>query len=329
MNTPSLKNIRLCRNINQFINDINRSVYGLFCKSLHKPRYTKRHIKFQKSILIITAVFTPILQAADTHTPGLFDFHVHLRDGEKSLQAYEEQLQEGHLQVSGIGAMWFGGSNQALAGQTEKIQSGNDGIIALAAKYPKVMPIGTVHPYDGQAALLELERIVAKGVKVLKIHPHTQKFDPDDSRVLTLVQRAGELGVIILMDNANILPGDSEKLFNLALKAPKTKFIFAHLGGLNFRFWNILKPVRTAEGLFGENIYFDISAMVEVVAGSPLEEEYIWTIRNVGVDHVLLGSDYPQYSLEQNLVALEKLALTEEEKAKIRYQNAEALFSPQ
>jgi predicted TIM-barrel fold metal-dependent hydrolase len=144
--------------------------------------------------------------------------------------------------------------------------------------------------------------------------------------VLTLVKRAGEHGVVVLMDNANILPGDSEKLFNLALAAPRTKFIFAHLGGLNFRFRNILKAARTAEGLFGNNIYFDISATVALVADSPVEEEFVWTIRNVGVDHVLMGSDYPQYSLEQNMSALDRLGLTDAEKAKIRTENARLLL---
>jgi predicted TIM-barrel fold metal-dependent hydrolase len=132
-------------------------------------------------------------------------------------------------------------------------------------------------------------------------------------------------GVIVLMDNANILPGDSEKLFNLALSAPKTTFIFAHLGGLNFRFWNILKAVRTAEGLFGENIYFDIS-IAPIIAGSPIEEEFVWTIRNVGADRVLLGSDYPQYSLDQVIEALDRLSLTSAEKTKIRSGNALRLF---
>ncbi len=33
------------------------------------------------------------------------------------------------------------------------------------------------------------------------------------------------------MDNANILPGDSENLFNLAVAYPKTKFIFAIWAG--------------------------------------------------------------------------------------------------
>jgi len=276
-------------------------------------------------VFLVGAALAAFVQVAAAQSP-IFDSHVHLWKGEESLQAYEEQVKKAHLEVAGIGAMWFGGPNQALAGKPDEIRAGNDGIIALAAKHAKVLPIATVHPYDGPAAVTELERVAAKGIKVLKIHPHTQKFDPDDPRVLTLVQRAGQLGVIVLMDNANILPGDSEKLFNLALKAPKTKFIFAHLGAMNFRFWNILKAARTAQGLFDDNIYFDISAIVVLVANSPIEDEFVWTMRNVGIDRVLLGSDYPQYSLEQNVSALGRLALDESEKAKIRYENARALF---
>lgn len=256
----------------------------------------------------------------------IFDAHVHLHEGAASLEAYEAQLRATNQHVFGFGAMWFGGPNQALEGRPERIRAKNAALIALASKHPNMMPIATVHPYDGQAALTELGRVASAGVRILKIHPHTQRFDTGDPRVLELVRRAGELGVVVLIDNASILPGDSEKLFNLALAAPRTRFIFAHLGGFNFRFWNILRAARTAEGLFADNIYFDISAMVAVIADSPIEEEFVWTLRGVGVDHVLLGSDYPQYSLERNASALDRLGLSDAEKVMIRHQNARRLL---
>jgi predicted TIM-barrel fold metal-dependent hydrolase len=255
-----------------------------------------------------------------------FDVHVHLHQGESSLEQYEKQAAADKLDVTGFGAMWFGGPNQALQGNPAAIRANNDRLIALASKRPGMLPIATVHPYDGDAAMAELQRVAAKGVKVLKIHPHTQQFDAADARVLALVRRAGELGVIVLMDNASILPGDCEKLFNLALQAPKTRFIFAHLGALNFRFWNILGAARTAENLFADNIYFDISATVAIVADSPVEAEFVWTLRNVGVDHVLFGSDFPQYPLAKNLAALKQLGLTDAEEAAIRFDNARKLF---
>lgn len=256
----------------------------------------------------------------------VIDTHVHLWNGEASIREYEAQLKAAGQSVSAFGAMWFGGPNQALAGNPDDIRARNDALIALAAQHKGMIAIATVHPYDGDAALAEVDRVAARGVKLLKIHPHTQQFDVADPRVLALVKRAGEAGLIVVMDNANILPGDSENLFNLALKAPKTRFIFAHMGGLNFRFWNMLALARTAENLLADNIYFDISAGVILAADSPIEAEFVWTIRNVGVDHVLLASDFPQISLPKTIEAFEKLDLTAEEKAKIRAGNARKLL---
>src|SRR3546814_20628784 len=143
--------------------------------------------------------------------------------------------------------MWFGGPNQALAGNPADISKRNDALIALAAKNPDMIAIATVHPYDGDAALAEIDRVAARGVRLLKIHPHTQKFDAADPRVLALVKHAGDKGMIVVMDNARIVPSDNEKLFKLALAAPKTKFIFRHMGGIGFRFCNILAQIGRAK----------------------------------------------------------------------------------
>jgi uncharacterized protein len=272
------------------------------------------------------SIFLFLLTGTAVAGEPVFDVHVHLHEGEKSLRAYLGDIKAAGIELPGLGAMWFGGEHQALQGQLDKVRAGNDSVIALAAKYPQVLPIATVHPYDGSAALAELARVAAAGVKVLKIHAHTQRFDVSDPRVEALVRKAGELGMVVLMDNANILPGDSEKLFNLVVRVPDTKFILAHIGGMNFRFWNILALARTADGFGMDNLNFDISGTVLMAADSPLEAEFVWTLRNVGIDHVLLGSDYPQMGLGKTVDALERLDLTAEEKAKIRSGNARRLF---
>jgi len=204
----------------------------------------------------------------------------------------------------------------------------NDELIALAEKYPEMFPIASVHPYDDQAALDEVRRIARLGVTMIKLHPHTQKFSITDPRVAALCQLAGQLGMIVLFDNANIVPGDSQDLFNLAVNTPGTKFVFAHMGGTNFRFWNTILFVRTAKDLYKDNIYFDISATVTLVAGSPIESEFVWTIRNIGVDHIMLGSDYPQFTLRQTVDAFETLGLDRSEKDRILYETARKLLTP-
>lgn len=277
-------------------------------------------------LAFVVAVMLPAEAGLSAEPQPVFDVHVHLWNGQTSLQAYEQQVNAAGMKPAGLAAMWFGGPNQALQGQLKETRMGNDGIIALAAKNSALLPVATVHPYDGKAAITELERVAKRGIKILKIHPHTQKFDAADPRVLTLVKRAGDLGIVVLMDNANIVPADSQNLLNLALGAPNTKFIFAHMGAMNFRFWNVLKLARTAENLFANNIYFDISGTALLAADSPIEEEFVWTMRNVGVEYLLLGSDYPQMSLAQNLEALNRLGLTEVEKEKIRFGNAQRLL---
>jgi predicted TIM-barrel fold metal-dependent hydrolase len=254
--------------------------------------------------------------------PPVFDSHVHLWHGERSIREYEAQLRATHQPVAG-----YGGILMAMRpGETAAVRAANDELIALARTHPIMVPIPSVHPYDGDAAIAELRRLGGAGVRVIKLHPHTQQFDVTDPRVLALVTEAGRLGITVLMDNAGIVPGDCENLFNLAVRAPRTRFIFAHMGALNFRFWNIILVARTAGEFFADNIYFDISATVTLVADSPVEAEFIWTMRNVGVDRIVLGSDYPQYSLAQAVQALERLDLEPRERDRIRYDNARRLF---
>ena len=250
----------------------------------------------------------------------IFDTHVHIWNGEKSVKEYLAQVESAGRKVTS-----FGGIHMAVLGELAHTRAKNDELIALSKRYPLV-PIASVHPYDGEAAVAELKRLAGLGVKSIKLHPHTQKFDAADERVLALCKRAGELGLVVLMDNANVLPGDNQKLFNLALQAPKTHFVFTHLGALEFRFWNILPLARTAKNLMEDNFHFDISGTLVLAADSPLEDEFVWTMRNVGIDNLLLGSDFPQMSLGQAVDALERLPLTEEEKRKIRWQNASRLF---
>ena len=170
----------------------------------------------------------PHLSSARSST---FDLHVHLRNGAESIDEYEAQVASAKRQVTAFGGMWFGGPHQALQGDTEHTRAQNDALIALASKHPKMVPIATVHPYDGQAALDELSRVAGRGVQgpqASRAHAEVRRRRSPRAQVR---QQAGGLGVVVLMDNANIIAGDSEHLFNLAIRAPKTKFVFAHRVG--------------------------------------------------------------------------------------------------
>lgn len=60
-----------------------------------------------------------------TASKAVFDVHVHLHDGEASLQAYQQDIDATGLTLSGMAALWFGGPHQAGARQPAAIRSGN------------------------------------------------------------------------------------------------------------------------------------------------------------------------------------------------------------
>ena len=66
----------------------------------------------------------------------VFDLHVHLHHGERSLAEYEAAAAKDQRHVTGFGAMWFGGPNQALQGDTARVRESNDRLISLASKHP-------------------------------------------------------------------------------------------------------------------------------------------------------------------------------------------------
>src|ERR1700722_301163 len=271
------------------------------------------------ALIALILLIVPTMSSAQR----VFDTHVHIWNGESSVLEYEAQLKATHQAVTRFGAILM-----AKRGKLDETRRKNDELIALAAKYPELFPIASVHPYDDQAALDELRRIAGRGITMIKLHPHTQQFAITDPRVAALCRLAGQLDMVVLFDNANIIPGDSQDLFNLAVNTPGTRFVFAHMGATNFRFWNTIVLGRPAKDFYKENIYFDISATVTMMAGSPVQSEFVWTIRNIGVDHVMLGSDYPQFTLRQTVDAFESLDLDRHEKDSILYETARKLLTP-
>src|SRR3546814_5993111 len=98
----------------------------------------------ETTMLRILAIL-PFLWAGAAFAAGpVFDVHVHLHDGEKSLLAYEAEAETAGIELAGLGAMWFGGPPQALQGELDEIRAGNDRVHVLAAKYPEVVTIATV-----------------------------------------------------------------------------------------------------------------------------------------------------------------------------------------
>ena len=74
--------------------------------------------------------------------------------------------------------------------------------------------------------------------------------------------------------------------------------------------------------LCGDNIYFDTSSTLEFI--SP--ELAVKILKKHDMDKILFGTDYPMWHIKKEIENIEKLPLSDDEKEKIFYQNAEKLL---
>ncbi len=164
----------------------------------------------------------------------------------------------------------------------------------------------------------ELGRIEALGLKGVKLHPDIQGVDIDDPRLLRLYRLCeGRLPIYFhIGDQRKEYPFSApEKLVKILKDYPRLTVIAAHLGG--YHVW------ERAHVLAGHpQVYFDCSSCFDLL--SP--EEVVSLIRLLGEDRVFFGSDYPCHYPEKELERFLRFPLTEEEKRKILWKNAQKFF---
>jgi predicted TIM-barrel fold metal-dependent hydrolase len=185
---------------------------------------------------------------------------------------------------------------------------------------------GAMHP-DAPDWKKELERIAKNGIKGIKIHPVYQDADIDDIRYLRILNKAAELGLIVLMHSGNdvAFPGAvrcSPKMIANALKqVGDIKIILAHMGG-----WKNWQEV--AECLVPTSAMLDTAFALGKI--TPLDdtfskdylnllssEDFMKLVSAFGCDRILFGTDSPWTDQSKSLELIRDLPLTDDEKAKI------------
>jgi uncharacterized protein len=287
-------------------------------------------MKYLSSALTALLVATGLVCVAPAaeYTGPIIDAHAHLRLGES----------DGLLPTHPIGTDSLRGLDDkagvrksaliviARKGQMDKTRAQNDAVLAAAAtSQNRFYPVVSVHPADGDAALAELERVAKLGAKEVKLHPNTQNFDVADPMVGTVVEKCGELGLVVLFDSYK--PWDANemgKFMLLSIQHKNTKIVLAHMG---FTYFREAASFATIKRLgMGDNVWFDISAIAPTYADSPVQAELVWTMRKVGIEKILFGSDWPVYTPSEAITAVRHLGLTETEQKKVFHDNAAQLL---
>lgn len=199
--------------------------------------------------------------------------------------------------------------------QVEKI---NDFILnEVAAHEGRFIGFATLHP-DFENAWEELSRVKQAGLMGVKLHPDFQKFEISDPKMDDAYRAMAELGMPVLFHTG-------DKRYNwsnpghvpVILKKHKNlKVICAHFGA--YSEWG-----DAAECLKGEGVWVDTSSSFFMIS----DDEAKKYISVYGEDHVLFGSDYPMWSVGDEIQNILRLKLSNDANERIFSKNLEELLN--
>lgn len=161
----------------------------------------------------------------------------------------------------------------------------NNWALSLQKEYEEVIAFGTIHP-GFEAWEDELDKLRARDIRGLKLHPEFQGFRMDDPRLLPILENATR-DFIVLFHVGDHLPPEQNpscpyKMAALMDALPKARFIAAHLGGY-WQWEHALKAV------IGRPVYIDTSSTLPFISDELLFEIF----RRHPREFILFGSDYP------------------------------------
>ena len=199
-----------------------------------------------------------------------------------------------------------------------------------------VYSFGCMHPdFDGWKE--ELARVRDLGLKGIKLHPQYQDTDFDDPRYLRILDRCGELGLVVLT-HAGLdigMPGKDncapEMVARTLDQVGPVKLVLAHMGG--WRQWDRVEALLPGTGVYLDTS-FSLGEITPLDDGHyrpgdlPLLDEaaFLRMVRRFGPDRILFGTDSPWDDQETALARLRALPLEPAELDAILGGNAQELL---
>jgi predicted TIM-barrel fold metal-dependent hydrolase len=210
-----------------------------------------------------------------------------------------------------------------------RLQRRNAWTCGVARDNPGLVPYISLDPsMDGVTMVREINDRVKEGAKGIKLHPVNQRFFPNDGRLYPGYHKIEELGLPIISHSGTAaMIGDPEQqarpanFVDVLRNFPGLTIVLAHMahGYLD----EAVEVMQTCP-----NVYLDSSAAVEGSMPSHMlsDEEAVATIRRVGPDRVLFGSDWPWFHPIKDAQRIDSLPLSAEEKRLIFYENAQRVL---
>jgi predicted TIM-barrel fold metal-dependent hydrolase len=203
----------------------------------------------------------------------------------------------------------------SVATTPEQVCSINDFIAEECKKHPEFIGFGSLHPSMDKIEE-EILRILALGLRGIKLHPDFQRFNIDAPEAYRVYRFAeNRLPILIHMGDDRYTFSRPHRLARVADDFQSLQVIAAHLGG--YKAWDEAKDC-----LRRPNIWFDTSSAQALLSKEAAAEQ----IRVLGVDRCFFGTDYPLWNYQSEVDSFFALGLTQEENRLILSENFKSFF---
>ncbi len=210
-----------------------------------------------------------------------------------------------------------------------RLQRRNEWTCQMAREHPQLIPfIGLDPSMSAEELVAEIERRVDEGACGIKLHPPNQRFYANDRRLWPAYERAEELSLPIIFHSGAFAlgPGPTDhahpKHFPDVLSAfPHLAVVMAHLA---FGDFDACADLARAY----PNVFFDCCYVINGTEErqSLSDEEAAAALRQVGVERVMFGSDYPWFDPLLDSARIQRLPLGEGEKRAVLHDNAQRIL---
>lgn len=255
------------------------------------------------------------------------DIHTHIfpdKIAQKATAAIEDFYKEGESHIASLDVLkkheqQAGIENFAASGSAtypEQVDHLNEFMAASAASTPGLIPFGSLFPtMDNWEAALE--KMIALGIRGVKIHPDFQKINIDEPKAVDMYRAIAKAGLPVLFHMGDYRYDYSapERLTNLIRQVPDLVAIAAHFGG--WKAWD-----RAYAQVFPENVFYDTSSSLMFLG----KERALDFLDKMGAERFLFGSDFPMWSPKTELERFLNLGLDQALQERILFGNFERLF---
>lgn len=200
---------------------------------------------------------------------------------------------------------------QSVATTPAQVESINNFIAQECKEHSEFIGFGTLHP-DMDDPIKEIERIKKLGLKGIKLHPDTQKFNIDDTKMKPVYKAlGGDLPILMHCGDYRYSYSHPKRLANVLDEFKELTVIAAHFGGWSL--WDL-----AVEYLKDRRCYLDCSSSFEFLGGVRFKE----LIEIYGSDRIIFGTDFPMWKAKNELEHIYSLNLPQADLKNILYKNA-------